>query len=132
LNEVKGERSEARPGGDFRQEIDRREIPPPPPSLTEAVSYGGRSPQVACREGEKTMYTVYILECADGKPYTGCTENLEERLERHDKGCVPATVNRRPIRLITHILFTDKYKAFEFERYLKSGSGRAFINKHLI
>jgi putative endonuclease len=78
------------------------------------------------------MYTVYILECTDGKPYTGCTENLEERLERHDKGYVPATVGRRPIRLITHIVFTDKYKAFEFERYLKSGSGRAFINKHLI
>jgi len=25
----------------------------------------------------------------------------------------------------------NKYKAFEFEKYLKSGSGRAFIKKHL-
>ena len=78
------------------------------------------------------MYTVYILKCVDGKLYTGCTENLGERLERHNKGYVPATESRRPVELITHIIFNNKYKAFEFEKYLKSGSGRAFINKHLI
>ena len=78
------------------------------------------------------MHTVYILKCADGKPYTGCTGNLEERLRRHNNGYVPATENRRPIKIVAHIVFDDKYKAFEFEKYLKSGSGRAFINKHLI
>ncbi len=78
------------------------------------------------------MYIVYILKCADNKPYTGCTENLEERLERHANGYVPATKDRRPVQLITYVVFNDKYKAFEFEKYLKSGSGRAFINKHLI
>lgn len=72
------------------------------------------------------MYTVYILKCADGEPYTGCTENLEERLARHSNGYVPATENRRPVELVTHIVFSDKYKAFEFEKYLKSGSGGHF------
>ena len=76
-------------------------------------------------------YFVYILKCADGKPYTGCTEDLDERLQRHNNGHVPATESRRPVTLITHIVFGDKYKAFEFEKYLKSGSGRAFIKKHL-
>jgi putative endonuclease len=33
--------------------------------------------------------------------------------------------------LITYIAFTDKYKAFEFEKYLKGGSGRAFLNRYL-
>ena len=47
------------------------------------------------------MYTIYILKCADKKPYTGCTENLEERLLRHSKGYVPATENRRPFTLAT-------------------------------
>jgi len=28
------------------------------------------------------------------------------------------------------IAFTDKEKALRFEKYLKSGSGRAFIKKH--
>ncbi len=78
------------------------------------------------------MQTVYILKCADGKPYTGCTENLEDRLERHTNGHVPATKDRRPVELVTYIVFSDKYKAFEFEKYLKSGSGRAFMNKHFI
>jgi len=78
------------------------------------------------------MHTVYILKCVDGKPYTGCTENIEERLNCHNSGYVPATAGRLPVGLITYITFKDKYKAFEFEKYLKSGSGRAFLNKHLI
>jgi len=39
------------------------------------------------------MYIVYILKCIDEKSYTGCTENLEERLKRHNNGYVPATKN---------------------------------------
>ena len=76
-------------------------------------------------------YYVYILECADGNQYIGCTKNLEERLERHNDGYVPATKNRRPVKLVAYVMFNDKYKAFKFEKYLKSGSGRAFVNKHL-
>ncbi len=78
------------------------------------------------------MHIVYILKCADGELYTGCTENLDERLQRHNNGHVPATKDRRPIELIAYTAFKDKYRAFEFEKYLKSGSGRAFIKRHLI
>lgn len=78
------------------------------------------------------MHYIYILNCADGKPYTGCTDNLKERMERHVKGYVPATKERRPVKLIGYTAFVNKYKAFAFEKYLKSGSGRAFINRHLI
>lgn len=77
-------------------------------------------------------YFVYILKCADGKLYTGYAENLEGRIERHSNGYVPATSNRRPVKLVTHIVFDDKYKAYNFEKYLKSGSGRAFVKKHLV
>jgi putative endonuclease len=73
------------------------------------------------------MQYVYILKCSDGKHYTGCTDNLKERIERHSKGYVPATKERRPIKLDMYLVFKDKHKAFEFERYLKSGSGRAFL-----
>ncbi|MGV3529125.1 MAG: GIY-YIG nuclease family protein [Flavisolibacter sp.] len=31
------------------------------------------------------MHYVYILKCADDHYYTGCTENLEERIMRHSK-----------------------------------------------
>ena len=51
-------------------------------------------------------------------------------MQRHNNGYVPATENRRPVKLVTYLVFNDKYKAFEFEKYLKSGSGRAFTKKH--
>jgi predicted GIY-YIG superfamily endonuclease len=78
------------------------------------------------------MYYVYILLCADGHLYTGCTSDLKERLKKHTDGHVPATTNRLPLKLSCYFAIQDKYKAFEFEKYLKSGSGRAFIKKHLL
>ncbi|MEK7509989.1 MAG: GIY-YIG nuclease family protein [Patescibacteria group bacterium] len=62
--------------------------------------------------------------------YIGCTDDLKERIDRHRNGQVPATKNRLPIELDFYIVMKDKYKAFEFEQYLKSGSGRAFAKKH--
>jgi len=76
------------------------------------------------------MFYVYILLCADNKTYVGCTNDLKNRLERHKKGQVEATKNRLPIKLISYFAFVRKETAFNFEKYLKSGSGRAFIKKH--
>jgi putative endonuclease len=78
------------------------------------------------------MWFVYILRCADGKLYTGFTKDIHERLNRHHSGSVPSTKSRLPVQLITYLVFTDKYKALAFEKYLKSGSGRAFAKKRLI
>jgi predicted GIY-YIG superfamily endonuclease len=75
------------------------------------------------------MHYVYGLYCKDGY-YIGCTDNLKERIERHQKGYVHATEERRPIKLKFYFAINNKNKAFEFEKYLKSGSGRAFVNKH--
>ena len=76
------------------------------------------------------MYYVYSLKCKDGY-YVGCTDNIQDRFERHQKGYVLATVNRLPVNLEFYFAIENKYKAFEFEKYLKSGSGRAFVKKHL-
>ncbi len=67
------------------------------------------------------MQYVYILYSQkDLKLYTGCTSNLEERLNRHHKGWVPATKHRRPLVLIHHEEFILKKEAFKRERFLKS------------
>ncbi len=75
------------------------------------------------------MYYVYSLKCKDGF-YVGCTNDLRDRLKRHKNSEVLATKNRLPLKLEFYFSINDKYKAFEFEKYLKSGSGRAFISKH--
>ena len=50
----------------------------------------------------------------------------------HRNGKISSTKNRLPIEVSNCFLFRDKYKAYKFEKYLKSGSGRAFMSKHLI
>ena len=78
------------------------------------------------------MYYCYILLCSDSKTYIGATNDLKDRIQRHQKGYVEATKNRLPVKLISYFAFSNKYIAFNFEQYLKSGSGRAFLKKHKI
>ena len=77
------------------------------------------------------MYYVYILKSKSGY-YTGCTNDLKDRIERHKKGYVSATKNLRPVALQYYFAFRNKHIAFNFEKYLKSGSGRAFVKRHFV
>lgn len=79
------------------------------------------------------MYYVYILKSIkDNGIYTGYTKDIENRLQRHHKGQVAATKSRLPLELVVYFTLPDKTIAFKLEQYLKSGSGRAFINKHFL
>ncbi|TAN12326.1 MAG: GIY-YIG nuclease family protein [Chitinophagaceae bacterium] len=76
-------------------------------------------------------YYVYILELNNKKHYIGCTTDVKERFRRHSKGNVPSTKAYRPLKLIWCCAFSDRYKAYQFERHLKSGSARDFTLRHL-
>ena len=78
------------------------------------------------------MYYVYILKCNNDRLYIGCTNDLKDRIERHKKGEVAATRKRLPFTLLNYFAFSNKYTAYNFEKYLKTGSGRAFLKKHLL
>ena len=78
------------------------------------------------------MWYVYILRCVDNTHYVGCTSDLKQRLIRHHAKEVSYTSTRLPVMIEIYTAFSDKYKAFKYEKYLKSGSGRAFAKKHLI
>jgi len=78
------------------------------------------------------FWYVYILKCKDGSIYTGSTNNLEDRIKRQNLRQILATKDILPVEIVSYIAFTDKYKAYSFERYLKLGSGRAFSKRHLI
>jgi predicted GIY-YIG superfamily endonuclease len=73
---------------------------------------------------------VYILQSEDGQHfYVGITDNLDGRLAIHNAGRVTHTAKFKPWKLRTYVAFADSVRAFEFERYLKSASGRAFASK---
>jgi predicted GIY-YIG superfamily endonuclease len=76
---------------------------------------------------------VYILQ-SEANPknhYVGLTDDLRKRLEKHNAGDVPHTAKFRPWRIQTAISFNNRERASEFERYLKTGSGRALAKKRL-
>ena len=80
------------------------------------------------------MHTVYILKSlkAPGRIYIGCTTDLERRVEQHNHGRSEYTKHFMPWRVETEIIFADIELARRFETYLKSGSGHAFLWKHLV
>ena len=75
---------------------------------------------------------VYVLqsESNSDRYYVSYAEDVNSRLEKHNSGQVPYTSKHLSWKLTTVVGFSDKAKAINFEKYLKSGSGRAFSKKH--
>jgi putative endonuclease len=76
---------------------------------------------------------VYILQSIETPEhyYVGVTDDLRSRLQKHNAGDVSHSSKFRPWRIKTYIAFTDGERALAFEKYLKSGSGRAFAKSRL-
>ncbi len=70
------------------------------------------------------LYYLYILECSDGKLYTGITNNLDRRLQQHQQGINPRsyTFKRRPVKLLFHEVFNDIEQLIHFEKRIKKWS----------
>ena len=77
------------------------------------------------------MHYTYVLKYKDGY-YVGCINDLKGRMKRHPSGKVDSTKSRLPLELEMYFAFTDEKIAFRFEKYLKSGFGRAFSKKHFM
>ncbi len=78
------------------------------------------------------FYYVYILQSLVEREryYIGYTKDLKRRLQKHNEGGVPYTSKYKPWEIKTFFGFREKEKALQFEKYLKSHSGRAFTKKH--
>jgi putative endonuclease len=65
----------------------------------------------------------YILKCADGKYYTGHTDDLERRYAEHvHGGYCGFTTRRRPVTLIWAQEFATRYEALSSELVVKKWS----------
>ena len=80
------------------------------------------------------MNYVYILRSQklSEKLYIGLTTNVERRIAEHNRDIRGYTKQYAPWELEVSIEFRNKKVAEDFERYLKSGSGFAFMKKRFI
>lgn len=81
------------------------------------------------------MYIAYIItSIKDPKQhYVGITRDASERLYKHNHDkCKGYSKRYAPWKLETYIAFSSRVLAEKFEKYLKAGSGHAFLKKRLI
>lgn len=60
------------------------------------------------------------------------TADLKQRVTDHNSGKSRHTSKFSPWELLCYTAFPSKFTALDFEKYLKSHSGRAFAKKRLI
>jgi putative endonuclease len=82
---------------------------------------------------EIDMNYVYIIRSVSEptQTYTGATADLKQRISDHNAGKSIHTAKYPPWELEFYAAFPEKQVAYDFERYLKSHSGRAFTKKRL-
>lgn len=78
------------------------------------------------------MYFVYSIqsELYPNRFYIGITTDIDRRIQEHNTGKSIHTNKFYPWKLLVYVAFIDKIKAQNFEKYLKTGSGRTFCNRH--
>ena len=76
------------------------------------------------------MYYVYVLRSIKfGKYYIGSTNNIINRLKKHNSGLVKSTKSFKPWKLAYSKVYNTRSEAFKREKYLKSLKKRSAIEK---
>ena len=66
------------------------------------------------------QWMVYIVECADGTWYTGCTNDVSARIATHNNGTgAKYTRSRLPVRLVYTEKQKDRSEALKREAAIK-------------
>jgi putative endonuclease len=80
------------------------------------------------------MYYVYLVRSISDptRTYIGATADLKQRIADHNAGKSTHTSKCVPWELEFYAAFADEQTAYDFEKYLKSHSGRAFASKRLM
>lgn len=79
---------------------------------------------------EKRIVYVLRSDADSARHYVGVTNDLEERLEWHNHGPCGHTLEHRPWSIVVSLQFPTENEAVRFEKYLQTGSGRAFAKRH--
>jgi predicted GIY-YIG superfamily endonuclease len=119
-----------------------------PPIISELQNHEGcrshiaRSCRVAClavrfavrsfrMDGTGKRFVYMLRSWSDhSRHYVGVTSEPNRRLRWHNESRSGHTIAHRPWSIVVSIEFPTERQARQFERYLKSGSGRAFAKRH--
>jgi len=78
------------------------------------------------------MYYIYVLWSSKlRKRYVGSTDNVEQRLGKHNRGGNKFTKGGLPWIKIYEEEYSLKSEALKREKFLKSGQGRTWLDKQL-
>ena len=76
------------------------------------------------------MFFVYVLKSlVNGNFYVGLTENVDQRISRHNRGDNRSTKAHRPWKLFFFEPHNLRIEARKREVYLKSGIGKEYIKR---
>lgn len=76
------------------------------------------------------MFFVYILKSPNtGKYYIGCTNNIENRLNKHNKGIVRSTKAYKPWKIVYKEKFNTLSKARKRENQIKSWKSKKSVER---
>ena len=70
------------------------------------------------------MHFVYIIECKDGKLYTGITDNVERRFKEHQRQGSHFTSYNQVTKLLYKEPFPDIHAAAKREKQIKGWTRR--------
>ena len=65
------------------------------------------------------IWYIYIIECDDGKLYTGLTDNVERRFKEHQLKGAHFTSYNPAVKILYQEAFQDKHQAALREKQLK-------------
>ncbi|HLD85166.1 MAG TPA: GIY-YIG nuclease family protein [archaeon] len=76
------------------------------------------------------MFYMYVLECSDKTLYTGYTNSIEKRIEKHNTGKASKyTRSRLPVKLLAYFSFSTRKEAMKAEAKFKTLSRKEKLDK---
>ena len=78
------------------------------------------------------MFYTYVLQSLnDMQFYVGYTKDLKLRFDKHTKGFVESTMDRRPLKLVYYEACLSQADALKREKYFKTYHGKMFLKRRL-
>jgi predicted GIY-YIG superfamily endonuclease len=91
-----------------------------------------RADRAAMSHHDDPRRCVYIIRSVRDpeRQYIGRTADVASRLASHNAGESPRTARQAPWQIVVLMQFVEERRALDFEKFLKSSSGRAFVKQY--